>query len=105
MKHEVVINGCYGGFSLSSKALEWLKKNASQETKKNLRKHHDIERHNPDLIRCVKALGSEAASGSYARLKIETIEGNKYRVQEYDGSEWVETPNDIRWTVIKEENS
>ena len=105
MRHEVVINDCYGGFGISDLALSWLKKNASEETKKKIRKHEPLERHNPDLIKCVKTLGSEAASGSCSRLKIVKIEGNKYRVQEYDGAEWIETPAAIEWTEIKEENN
>ena len=46
MRHEGVINDCYGGFGISDLALSWLKKNASEETKKKIRKHeHDKVKH------------------------------------------------------------
>lgn len=33
MKHKVVYNDCYGGYSLSDKAIEWLSEHGSEKTK------------------------------------------------------------------------
>ena len=33
MKHKVVYNDCYGGYTLSDKAIEWLSEHGSEKTK------------------------------------------------------------------------
>lgn len=48
-----------------------------------------------NLIKIVKELG-DAANGTYSELAIAQVEG-KYRICEYDGAEWVETPESIQW--------
>lgn len=58
----------------------------------------EFVRHDPVLVEVVERLGP-AASGEYAQLEVRTIEGNRYRVCEYDGNEWIETPDSIEWTV------
>lgn len=47
------------------------------------------------LVRIVKELGNKANT-SYSKLAIAQVEG-KYRICEYDGAEWVETPESIKW--------
>lgn len=83
---EVVINRCYGGFSLSKKAKERLRecgvvwKNPDTE----------VERENPILIQVVKELGVEAASGTFCKLKIiEIPDGIEWLIQDHDGYEYV----------------
>lgn len=61
-----------------------------------------LERHDPDLVTVVEVLGKKA-SGSFSQLTIEEIDGDMYNIEEYDGQETVVTPDDIGWTVIKEE--
>jgi hypothetical protein len=57
----------------------------------------DIERTDPLLVQVVEELG-EAASGPYAKLKIaEVAAGSRYRIDEYDGFESVETPDSYEW--------
>lgn len=56
---------------------------------------HGSIRTNENLIKIVKELG-DAANGAYSKLAIAQVEG-KYRVCEYDGYEWVETPESISW--------
>ena len=58
------------------------------------------ERHDKDLVAVVEELG-EKANSRYSKLKVVTIPGNKYQLNDYDGSEWIETPEQINWTVIK----
>ncbi len=59
----------------------------------------NIKRSDPILVQVVEELGEEA-NGSYANLKVVTIDSNKYRIGEYDGAEWVETPESIEWETI-----
>ena len=122
MKHKIVYNNCYGGYTLSNKAIEWLSEHGSERTKKfiaqkrleaNEKTKYDssrifyvmdalryfLERHDPDLIAVVEALGKEV-NGSFSDLAIEEIDGDMYDIEEYDGKETVVTPEDICWTVI-----
>lgn len=82
---KIVINGCYGGFSLSDCAVErlreWGHSNASS--------FHDIQRDDPLLIQVVEELG-ERANGKYADLSVISIPDNiPWHIEEYDGNEWV----------------
>jgi len=106
MTYKVAYNGCYGGFSLSAKAVRRAKEIAGVGTKWDevCEKHghidlEDIPRHDPVLIQVIEELGEEA-SGSCASLRIAEIESNTYWVDEYDGNESVETQSSICWTVI-----
>ena len=93
---KVVINTCYGGFSLTPEAMERLKELGED------RSMYDLERHNPKLVQVVEELGTEAAGGSYTKLKLVEIYCSKYRIKEYDGAESVETPDTIIWTDVGE---
>lgn len=88
---KVVINKCYGGFGLSKEARKWIKTNYGENSWK--------ERHDEPLVACVEALG-EKASGKYAKLQIQEINSNRYRICEYDGAEWIETPESIDWIKV-----
>jgi hypothetical protein len=85
---KVVINSCYGGFGLSDKARARLK-----ELGLEFKWQYDIPRHHPLLVQVVEELGEEA-SDPYAKLKVEEINSNLYKIDEYDGLESVLTPND-----------
>ena len=92
--NKVAYNNCFGGFSLSEKAesrlveLGVLKENIPY-----------LNRHDLRLIQVIEELKNEANS-RFSYLKIETILGNKYRIDEYDGLESVQTPDDIDWIEI-----
>lgn len=118
MLHEVVYNACYGGFSLSIDAINWLAEHASDLELKSYIKEMLIEEHKPfietalgswfdykrhhkDLVAVVKTLGSKA-SGSCSELEITEISGNQYRIDAYDGSEEVITPEDSDWIIIND---
>lgn len=116
--HKIVYNQCFGGFSLSLEAVSWLAKHA---TDSNLllfiKKHYtdtpeaflgdvvgdwfDDKRHHSDLVAVVENLGSDRASGSCARLGIDYITGNQYRIESHDGFENVVTP-DSDWIFIRD---
>lgn len=57
--------------------------------------YYSIKRSDPYLVQVVEELGREA-NGHCADLKIAEVNG-KYRICEYDGAEWVETPESIKW--------
>ena len=81
---KIVVNRCFGGFSLSRKAYEelgipWDGYGFSLER----------DRANPGLVAVVEKLGKEA-SGSCSDLKvIEIPDGVEWEIDEYDGMETV----------------
>ena len=83
----IVINDCYGGFSLSESALVKYKDLAGITDPDFYSR--DIERDDPYLVKIVKELGS-AANGPHANLKIVEVPADvDWIVSEYDGAEWV----------------
>ena len=114
-KHKVVYNDCFGGFSLSVKAVKWLAENGHGKIKEIAQAYLEnsldsyssfgcyldgIDRHDPDLVRCVETLG-KAAGGKCACLNIAKLKGNRYRIDEYDGSEEVIEPEDEEYITIE----
>lgn len=108
--NKVVINTCYGGYRLSEEAANWLIEHGIDESYyKDFNEkyiHHELSynvpRHHPLLVKCVEELGTEKASGIFAYLKVVEIDSDVYRIDEYDGMESVETPNDIYWNNVNE---
>lgn len=105
--NKVAYNACYGGFNLSKKAYERLiALGATQLDNSYLsidyyRLPDDVSRHDPRLIQVIEELGDEA-NGMCAKLCIEEIEGERYRISEYDGNESVKTDDDsYDWVQIK----
>lgn len=83
---KVVINSCYGGFSLSDKALDMYK----QLSNKYEIYDFELDRTDPVLIQIVETLGAEA-NGRFAKLRIIEIPDDiEWEITEYDGSESVE---------------
>lgn len=120
---KIVYNGCFGGFGLSQaavrryleiKGIPFTEEKAEYPSfRENLFRigtsvtddpeyfydFHIRDRTDPVLVQVVEELG-DAANGYCADLCIRELEpGTKYRLQEYDGSEWVETEEDILWSV------
>lgn len=119
---KIVYNGCFGGFGLSQAAVrryleikgipftEEKVETSFRDVRFRIRTSvmgegeyfydHEIEdRTDPILVQVVEELG-DAANGYCADLCVRELEpGTKYRLQEYDGSEWVETEEDILWSV------
>lgn len=113
---KVVINSCYGGFSLSDKAMQlycdkkgikvypehetcgstlfYLKspeeRKESNEEDDNIIWSSDIKRNDSTLVEVVKELGRKA-NGTYAKLKIVNIPDDiSWEVDEYSGMESIE---------------
>lgn len=59
----------------------------------------DLDRTDPALVQVVEELGA-AANGDHAELRIAEIpSGQRYRIDEYDGSERVMTVDDYDWQI------
>jgi len=124
---KIVFNSCFGGASLSDKAVEryaeikgiTLFKSDEEfltshyyrcsedvyDTLSDLEKnnfyfsgyHILINRTDPVLIQVIEELGKEA-NGNSADLQIDELPaGTQYHIHEYDGSETVMTPDDYEW--------
>lgn len=108
MSHKVVINKCFGGFSLSEAAkvilcgLNVLYYDDDDEEKPGLYYEYNIPRHHPDLVRVVELLGPKEASGPYTKLVVHTLYGDRYQINDYDGQESVVEPETQDWIVIKD---
>ena len=115
---KVVYNTCFGGFSISKECAQYMADRGSKEciellTKSAEDKHEklddatwfsgslwDTPRHDAILILAVEYLGSEKASGEGAALEVHELKGDRYYIEEYDGSESVIEPHTIHWTVV-----
>jgi hypothetical protein len=128
---KIVYNNCFGGASLSDKAVEryaelkgitlyreenpggWFESHyylcpveeyddmMDDDPKKNdmYFSGYSIldDRTDPVLVQVIEELG-KAANGFVANLKIRELPaGTQYRIDEYDGSESVMTPDDYNW--------
>lgn len=96
VKNKIVVNETSGGFGISEAGLKWLAERGVDAAR------FYPSRHNKVLVAMVEALGSEA-SGKYADLQIEEIEGHLYRIEEYDGYERVEVPSKSMWEDTRED--
>ena len=94
MPRQIVLNGCYGGFSLSDQAEVMYK----EATKDIIRGDHwyadqDIQRDDPILIKIVQELGLKRAGGNYSQLEIieipDDVPDDGWIIKDYDGMEWV----------------
>jgi len=97
VKTGVLYNRCYGGFSLSLAADARCKELDSDFPEYS----RDIDRNNPTAIKVFHELGSEKFSGGFADIQFFPLKkGSKYRIDEYDGLESVEQPQDIEWSKV-----
>lgn len=84
---KVVINKCFGGFSLSHSAMARLRDGGGSQD--NWYWSSDVARRDPLLVAVVEDLG-DAANGTYAKLRVVEIpDGVDYEIDEYDGMEKV----------------
>lgn len=112
---KIAYNTCYGGFSLSRRAVlrgreisgdrNWAGANIKGDINDvgdvcdyDYGYVYDLKRTDPILIQVIEELG-EDANGSHAKLAItEVPQGTPYSIDEYDGRERVET--DYKYTEI-----
>jgi hypothetical protein len=99
---KVVINTCYGGFSLSRKAVEFMVNSGSKLARFYLNRlsgkescHCSELRADPYLISAVEELGDEA-NGGCAKLKVVDIPDYiDWYVSNYDGMESIHEKHEI----------
>jgi hypothetical protein len=98
----VVINSCYGGFSLSTEGWDaYVRLGGGDRLGPD---GCDIPRADPKLVQVVRTLGARA-NGRSAKLEIEEVaRGRRYRIREYDGGEWLEYEDEVEWTTAGEED-
>ena len=104
---KIVINACYGGFSVSKKVAEHMAQNGSEVAKAELDEYdasktktwygygcsekfrEGYDRSCPLLVAAVEALKEEANS-DYSKLKVvEVPDGVSWEIDEYDGYETI----------------
>ena len=126
--NKIAYNICYGGFTLSIQAVNWLEQHCNDSELKEFIKNEksdimsdiripksiknmhicssvthwfDERRHHNDLIAVIESLG-DRASGDCAELRIFYTDSNRYRIEDYDGVESVITPDEQQdWVYIK----
>ena len=113
--NKVLINDEYGGISSEwpRKAFDWVIKNAphlfNMELTRDWAEDKEIDcdetsvqlavpRHDPELIAVAEKF--DFNNDESTALMLVEIKGNKYRIREYDGLEWVEEPDTIEWEEI-----
>lgn len=85
---KVAINKCFGGFSLSKEAYDFL---GFEWDGHGFAFSWEGDRANSKLIECIETLGSEAASGFHAKLKVVEIPDDvRWYITDYDGIETIE---------------
>ena len=108
---KVVFNNCFGGFGVSMEAVRWMADRGHVEANRLLKRDKEViggldwygnlqcERHDALLVMAVEELG-EKANGQSAELCVHTLKGDRYYIDEYDGSESIVEPHTINWTEV-----
>ena len=114
MSIKVVYNNCFGGFAISRACAERMAELGSKEAQQLVKDDvdypsdpsigfygflSDTSRHDSILVQAVEELG-EDASGSMSDLRVYELSGDKYFIDEYDGSETVVEPPDVCWITV-----
>ena len=100
---KIVINACFGGFSVSENFLK--EYNIPYEKSKwgsiYPKEGEDIDyRTDPRLIEYIEKHGSEMASGSSSYLVVEEIpKGTAFMIDEYDGNESIMYRDEMSWMI------
>lgn len=102
---KIVINVCFGGFSISKEAAEFMAARGNEQAAEELAEYEKsnrwygygytdsfdekYSRTDNDLVAAVETLG-HAANGSYAQLKVVKVpDGVAWEIAEYDGMEHI----------------
>ena len=56
-------------------------------------------RHDKDLIDVIEEFG-KAADARFAEIEIQEVKGDRYIIEEYDGSETLVEPDEINWVTV-----
>jgi hypothetical protein len=103
----VLFNTAYGGFGVSEAAAYRLRElgvyvTVTVEVYDGVREVYmgDVpcSRHDARLLQVFEEMG-QAMAGSACILAVKHV-GNQYRIDNYDGAEIIETPEDIDWVYV-----
>ncbi len=107
--NKIVINVCHGGFSVSTEARKWMEERMSlcperlwdhpEECEFEFSMVSEMPRFHPVLVAAVEKFGTKA-NGMCSALKVVEIPGNRFKIHERAGLEWVETPEATNWEII-----
>jgi len=96
---KVLINSCYGGFTLSDFAIELYCERAN--IKEDQFDDYSVSRKDPLLIEIFEEIGSEQMSGMCSKITVVEIpDFAKYWIGEYDGFESISET----WIEVREED-
>jgi hypothetical protein len=104
---EVVYHSTYGGYELTTSIVERYNELAGTKYETDdmgtFVAADEINRHDPYLVQAVREYldKEDASSVLKIRLEIKKLKGNKYIIDEYDGWETVQEPDDIEWIEVK----
>ena len=63
----------------------------------------NITRKDPRLIEYIEKFGTKMASGIFGYLEVVDIpNGTAYRICDYDGAEYIEYRDDIKWEIAED---
>ena len=99
---KIVLNDCFGKFNVSKNFLQYYRLDSCNITKyeKELIKDKELLRYDQRLIEYIETFGGESASGKFARLIVQNIpDGTYYRIAEFNGCEWIEYKDEIKWLI------
>jgi len=83
---KIVLNKCFGGFGMSARAIQEMKKRGYD---RGWGHEYDEDRANPDLVEVVEKI-CEKANDEFSELKVVEIPDNAYwYITDYDGIETV----------------
>ena len=106
---KVVYNECFGGFSISRACAQWMADHGNKECMDMVLRPDEhfygdlgetTPRHDALLVMAVEHLGQEKASGDCAALVVHELKGDRYFIDEYDGSESVVEPHSLKWVKV-----
>jgi hypothetical protein len=106
---KIVVNKCFGGFSVSRKAVEFMAERGNEQAKAELDEilsgkknsyfdnyygysekfDSEYNRTDPDLILAVETLKDEANSGCSKLKVVEIPDGIEWEISDYDGMETI----------------
>ena len=81
---KIVINRCYGGFSISAACAKRM-----TELGHDVAEGYQGSRSNPALVQAVEELGEDADGSLSNLIVVEIPDGVDWQIEEYDGFEWV----------------
>lgn len=86
---KILLNGCYGGFHFSKKALDEYTRRTGKQVDEF---ESDTLREDKTMIRIFEEFGSKFISDSCSAIYVDEYDDELYeaRVEEYDGQEWID---------------